>query len=110
MEYRLETNLRVEGAYCFLMVDLKRKISPAITRSAHSARRFSCFRQFAGNFISFCQSGFVYYDLFNDILVFLIFLQILMFLSFDRLKEPQQQIPSSYDQIEAENERQPLLT
>ena len=32
-----------------------------------------------------------------------------MFLSFDRLKEPQQQIPSSYDQIEAENERQPLL-
>jgi len=38
-----------------------------------------------------------------------VILATLMFLSFDRLKEPQQQIPSSYDQIETENERQPLL-
>lgn len=38
-----------------------------------------------------------------------VILAVLMFLSFNRLKEPQQQIPSSYDQIETENERQPLL-
>ena len=43
------------------------------------------------------------------LVVVIVFPQILMFLSFGRLREPEQQIPSSYDQIEKENERQPLL-
>lgn len=35
--------------------------------------------------------------------------QIMMFFSFHRLKVPEQQMPSQYDEIGTQNERQPLL-
>ncbi|KAL9971824.1 hypothetical protein ACROYT_G018035 [Oculina patagonica] len=38
-----------------------------------------------------------------------VILAIMMFFSFDRLKEPQKQMPSQYDEIGTQNERQPLL-
>ncbi|KAJ7371828.1 hypothetical protein OS493_023169 [Desmophyllum pertusum] len=38
-----------------------------------------------------------------------VILAIMMFFSFHRLKEPQKHIPSQYDEIGTQNERQPLL-
>lgn len=38
-----------------------------------------------------------------------VILAILMYLSFHRLKEPSKQLPSQYDQIGSQSERQPLL-
>ena len=42
--------------------------------------------------------------------LFRLFIQVLMFWSFHRLKEPNKQLPAPYDEIISDNERTPLLT